>query len=374
MRSCRRAERPLPRRGGSLAGGSCGRLRRARPWLRPCPLAPLPRPRAAPVQEAGGGPWVTRRGGAPVRAGRLLRMDCAGAVGARACQRPQACWRGRSHAERAAGRRAGGGGAVQQGDRRQALRDGVHGRSAPLTRLREARDPLALATRPTARQLAGVIGRRARRPEGHPLTSVLRQASAAPRQAAARHLSRSLRMRISRTSGPIARVHSFSSSWVTLYPRCSHQGNDFHGVPSALRLVPAVIARFSCPLPNSSTDRTRLAPIPLPWSSSETLMVTSSSSSSLSSMVTKPAMCPSISATRTAAPPTTLVSFHADASVDASSKGEPMPPPNPMSSPGSVEVFLTHTSPGTSALVAARMWMLGAPDSVTLTLPLSGSP
>ena len=50
----------------------------------------------------------------------------------------------------------------------------------------------------------------------------------------------SFRSRISRTPGPIDRVHSFSSSWVTRYPRCCHQGSDFQATPAAFRLVPAV--------------------------------------------------------------------------------------------------------------------------------------
>src|SRR5215470_2743236 len=64
-------------------------------------------------------------------------------------------------------------------------------------------------------------------------------------------------MRISRTPGPIDRVHGFSSSWVTRYPRCCHQGSDFQATPSALRLVPAVTACFPAALARSSTDRAR---------------------------------------------------------------------------------------------------------------------
>ena len=74
----------------------------------------------------------------------------------------------------------------------------------------------------------------------------------------------SFRSRISRTPGPIDRVHSFSSSWVTRYPRCCHQGSDFQATPAAFRLVPAVTACFPSTLARSSTDRTRIVPIPLP--------------------------------------------------------------------------------------------------------------
>src|SRR6266480_3600461 len=56
----------------------------------------------------------------------------------------------------------------------------------------------------------------------------------------------------------------FSSSWVTRYPRCCHQGSDFQATPAAFRLVPAVTACFPSALARASTDRTRTVPIPLP--------------------------------------------------------------------------------------------------------------
>src|SRR5215471_9367436 len=74
----------------------------------------------------------------------------------------------------------------------------------------------------------------------------------------------SFRSRISRTSGPIDRVDAFTSSWVTWYPRCCHQGSDFQATPSALRLVPAVTAVLPSALARISTDRTSIVPIPLP--------------------------------------------------------------------------------------------------------------
>src|SRR5262249_24973061 len=74
----------------------------------------------------------------------------------------------------------------------------------------------------------------------------------------------SFRSRISRTSGPIDRVHALSSSCVIWYPRCCHQGSDFQATPAAFRLVPAVTACLPSALARSSTDRTSIVPIPLP--------------------------------------------------------------------------------------------------------------
>src|SRR5438552_2334474 len=166
---------------------------------------------------------------------------------------------------------------------------------------------------------------------------------------------RSLRIRISRTPGPIRWVHSFSSSPVTVYPRDCHQENDFQGVPAALRLVPSVTARLPSRRARSSTNRTRWVPIPRPWSSLATSMLISSISAPRSSVVTKPAISSSLTATKSSSPRTRFGSSHTAESHLASEKRDSeRGVPNPTSSSSATEVFEIRTRAGMSSLVADR--------------------
>src|SRR5438552_8157323 len=171
---------------------------------------------------------------------------------------------------------------------------------------------------------------------------------------------RSLRIRISRTPGPIRWVHSFSSSPVTVYPRDCHQENDFQGVPAALRLVPSVTACLPSRRARSSTNRTRWVPIPRPWSSLATSMLISSISAPRSSVVTKPAISSSRTATKSSSPRTRFGSSHTAESHLASEKRDSeRGVPNPTSSSSATEVFEIRTRAGMSSLVADRTRIRG---------------
>ena len=188
----------------------------------------------------------------------------------------------------------------------------------------------------------------------------------------------SFRIRISRTPGPIERVHAFSSSPVTRYPRARHQSSDFQGTPAAFRLVPRVTARILAWRARSSTDRTSWRPIPCPWRSRETSMLMSSNSLPRNSVVTYPTTRPSRSATKTSScaarlePSQTAESRWASVNV-CSDLGLP----NPTPSSSGVEEMAHATIAGMSSRVGGRIWIEVGDGLTSLEhgpVPISPSP